>query len=69
VLAEAFREHGQRAAGIARLGGLVHAVEHDRGAFLEVDRPPMSFDLASLDLHGAGFGATCRYQVGHAERA
>jgi hypothetical protein len=31
----------------------VHAVEHDRGAFLKVDRPSMSFDLASLDLHMA----------------
>ena len=55
--------------GIVRLGGLVHAVEHDRGAFLKVDRPSMSFDLASLDLHGAGSGASSRYQVGHAERA
>ena len=31
--------------GIVRLGGLVHAVGHDREAFLKVDRPSMSFDL------------------------
>jgi hypothetical protein len=43
----------------------VRTVEHDRRAFLQVDCPSVSFDLACLGLHGPGSGVRSRFQVPH----
>jgi hypothetical protein len=43
----------------------VRAVEHDCGAFLEVDCLSVGFDFACLGLHGPGSGVRSRFQVPH----
>jgi hypothetical protein len=47
--------------------GSVCTIEHDRGAFLEVDCPSLSFDLARLGSHGTGSSILSRSKLGHDE--
>jgi hypothetical protein len=52
-------------SSVSRSAGSVRTIEHDRGAFLEVDCPSLSFDLACLGLHGPGSSVLSRSKVPH----
>jgi hypothetical protein len=56
-------------SGVSGAVGLMRTIEHDRRAFLQVDCPSLSFDLARCGLHGPGFGARGGFQVAHDQQA
>jgi hypothetical protein len=52
-------------ASVTRLAGLMETIEQDDSVFMELDRSPVSFDLADFGSHSARLGTLSRTLDAH----
>jgi hypothetical protein len=55
-------------ASVTRLAGLMETIEQDDSVFMELDRSPVSFDLADLGSPSARLGTLSRTLDAHLQK-